>query len=150
MSNGFPLAAIVGRKELMKDCQYISGTFGGEAVSLAAADATIGVYRNTGCIPKMHGVGMYLQRTVKRILQSGIWLDGPPWKPRLNCRDEQRLHTIVHGLAVRGHLIHPKGFYISCAHTNADVDSFVTALTAAQLDDPVTVVQPKGVSWLRS
>ncbi|WP_085909920.1 aminotransferase class III-fold pyridoxal phosphate-dependent enzyme [Kiloniella majae] len=43
MGNGFPISAVVGHKDLMKtfDDIFFSGTFGGEAVSLAACKATI-------------------------------------------------------------------------------------------------------------
>lgn len=43
MANGMPISAIAGRRELMRYFEdiFISGTFGGEALSLAAAIATI-------------------------------------------------------------------------------------------------------------
>jgi glutamate-1-semialdehyde aminotransferase len=43
MGNGFPIAAVVGRRDLMEvfDQIFFSFTFGGEAVSLAAALATL-------------------------------------------------------------------------------------------------------------
>lgn len=43
MGNGFPISAVVGRKEIMKIFNdiFFSFTFGGEAVSLAASKATI-------------------------------------------------------------------------------------------------------------
>ena len=43
MANGFPLAAVVGRRDVMMtfDEVFFSGTFGGDAVSLAACKATI-------------------------------------------------------------------------------------------------------------
>ena len=43
IANGYPLAAIVGRKELMKEMEniFFSGTFGGELLSLAAAKTVI-------------------------------------------------------------------------------------------------------------
>jgi glutamate-1-semialdehyde aminotransferase len=43
MGNGFPIAAVVGRRDVMEifDDIFFSFTFGGEAVSLAAAKATI-------------------------------------------------------------------------------------------------------------
>ena len=39
IANGFPLSAVVGRREIMKEMEnvFISGTFGGELLSLAAA-----------------------------------------------------------------------------------------------------------------
>jgi glutamate-1-semialdehyde 2,1-aminomutase len=44
MGNGFPISAIVGKAEYMREMEevFLSGTFGGEAVSLAASIATIG------------------------------------------------------------------------------------------------------------
>src|SRR5262249_2992213 len=43
MSNGFPLSAVCGRRDLMKEMEeiFFSFTMGGEALSLAAAKATI-------------------------------------------------------------------------------------------------------------
>lgn len=43
LANGFPLSAVVGRREIMEvfDEIFFSFTFGGEAISLAAARATI-------------------------------------------------------------------------------------------------------------
>ena len=43
MGNGYPVAAVVGRREIMElfDEVFFSFTFGGEALSLAAAKATI-------------------------------------------------------------------------------------------------------------
>jgi len=47
MANGMPLAAYVGRKECMKAIEevVVTSTYGGEALSLAAAKATIETYR---------------------------------------------------------------------------------------------------------
>lgn len=43
MANGFPLSAVVGRRDIMMvfDDIFFSGTFGGEALSLAACQATL-------------------------------------------------------------------------------------------------------------
>src|SRR5690606_16635796 len=42
MANGMPISALVGRAEVMRSVEdvFFSGTFGGEALSLAAAQAT--------------------------------------------------------------------------------------------------------------
>ena len=44
MGNGMPISAIVGRRQIMRRMEdiFFSGTFGGEALSLAASLATIG------------------------------------------------------------------------------------------------------------
>src|SRR5687767_16004001 len=43
MGNGFPISAVVGRAQYMREMEeiFFSSTFGGDAVSLAASIATI-------------------------------------------------------------------------------------------------------------
>lgn len=149
MSNGFPLATIMGRAEIMQHAEYISGTFGGDTVALAAAKATIQIYATTGCIPRMHLVGMEVLRQLGAVLSPDFTVDGLPWKPRIVAAPD-RLAGLVTGLVRRGHLIHPRGFYVSCAHTEADVTDLVQAANAAQHDPYDNVIPPTGVSWLRA
>ena len=54
MANGMPLSAVVGRDDIMRlfDDVFISGTFGGETLSLAACRATIEELRATDAIAK--------------------------------------------------------------------------------------------------
>ncbi|WP_257982393.1 aminotransferase class III-fold pyridoxal phosphate-dependent enzyme, partial [Aeromonas salmonicida] len=43
MANGFPISAVVGRRQYMGRMEdiFFSGTFGGDAIALAAANAVI-------------------------------------------------------------------------------------------------------------
>jgi glutamate-1-semialdehyde 2,1-aminomutase len=52
MGNGMPIAAVVGRADLMREMEHIffSSTFGGEALSLAAALATVRKLRDRNVI----------------------------------------------------------------------------------------------------
>jgi len=63
MANGFPLAAIVGRREVMElfDEIFFSFTFGGEAVSLAATKATITELREQNVIAHLWEQGQRLK-----------------------------------------------------------------------------------------
>ncbi len=148
MANGFPLAAVVGKRKFMQYATPVSGTFGGEAVSLAAAKATIEVYRETNPIPTMHRVGYHLLRELRRNLTPEFTVDGMAWKPRISA-EKRRLHGLVRGLARRGHLIHPGGFYVSCAHTMADVNSLAEACGAAAADDYSDIPEPAAMAWTR-
>lgn len=150
MSSGFPLAAIVGRADLLRHAQFVSGTFGGEAVSLMAAKATMSIYRETSCIPAMHGVGTLLLAGLRDALSTDFTVDGLPWKPRVTSHDPLKLAGLVQGMAHRGHLIHPKGFYISCAHTGRDVQDLCNAAFDAAADSLDDVVPPTGTNWLRT
>ncbi|SHL14342.1 spore coat polysaccharide biosynthesis protein SpsF [Desulfatibacillum alkenivorans DSM 16219] len=59
MANGFPISAVVGRRPVMElfDEIFFSFTFGGEAVSLAAAKATIEVIRSKNIFPHLWELG---------------------------------------------------------------------------------------------
>jgi len=63
MGNGFPISAIVGRRDVMElfDEVFFSFTFGGEAISLAAAKATIEVLRGKKVIPHLWEQGQRLK-----------------------------------------------------------------------------------------
>ncbi|MFI5281317.1 MAG: aminotransferase class III-fold pyridoxal phosphate-dependent enzyme [Gemmatimonadales bacterium] len=63
MANGYPLSAVVGRRDVMDvfDEIFFSFTFGGEAVSLAAAKATIAALRDRQVIPHLWRQGRRLR-----------------------------------------------------------------------------------------
>ncbi|MBI3953640.1 MAG: aminotransferase class III-fold pyridoxal phosphate-dependent enzyme [Chloroflexi bacterium] len=59
MANGLPIAAVVGRREVMElfDEVFFSFTFGGEAISLAASLATINEMRQKNVIGALWAMG---------------------------------------------------------------------------------------------
>jgi len=63
MGNGYPIAAVAGRREIMKlfDEVFFSFTFGGEVVSLAAACATIKEIRTKNVISHLWEQGQKLR-----------------------------------------------------------------------------------------
>jgi glutamate-1-semialdehyde aminotransferase len=68
LANGFPLSAVVGRRSIMEafDAAFFSGTFGGEAVSLAAAKATIGELKRRGAIAQIRSYGDRLLSGIRK------------------------------------------------------------------------------------
>jgi glutamate-1-semialdehyde 2,1-aminomutase len=88
MGNGLPISAIVGKKKIMKlqDDIFFSGTFGGEALSLAGSIATIKKMKAEKVIEKLWKTGNSLSDTVTRIIKDNdlddiISLVGAdPWK----------------------------------------------------------------------
>jgi len=63
MANGFPLAAVVGRRDLMMafDEIFFSGTFAGDAVSLAACKATIEELKENAVLAHIRTMGEKLK-----------------------------------------------------------------------------------------
>ena len=69
MANGFALAAVVGNRDLMMtfDEVFFSGTFGGEATSLAACKATIEEMQTNDVIEHNWRIGQRIMRWTSRI-----------------------------------------------------------------------------------
>lgn len=75
IANGYPLAAIAGRADLMKLMEeiFFSFTFGGETLSLAASLATMTKVQEKPIIAEMTARGQSLMEGVgKRIVQHGL------------------------------------------------------------------------------
>lgn len=72
MGNGIPVAAAVFRPELLVDfganIRYFN-TFGGNSVSIAAAQAVLDVINNEELIDNAHNVGSYIQTEIKKLAQ---------------------------------------------------------------------------------
>lgn len=85
IANGMPLAAYVGRKEVMAACDrggaVISSTFGGETLSLAASKATIQLYKDRDVVGHLwkqgeklwNGLNDTLKREGLPIELKGCW-----------------------------------------------------------------------------
>lgn len=60
MANGYPLACVVGPAKWMDAAIYVSGTYGGEALSLAAGGGTLEVYKRDDAIMHIWAAGSRL------------------------------------------------------------------------------------------
>ncbi len=71
MANGMPISALVGKKKYMKLVSdiFYSFTFGGEALSLAAAIATIKEMEKKRVLTYIWKLGGYLQKNANRLAQ---------------------------------------------------------------------------------
>lgn len=71
MANGMPLSAIVGKAEIMRLMEdiFYSGTFGGEALSLAASIATVDKMVRVNAIDHMHKTGQKLADEVTALIK---------------------------------------------------------------------------------
>jgi len=75
MGNGMPISAVVGRADVMREMEeiFFSGTFGGEALSLAAAIATIDKIRRENVVEALWRIGNEVSAIAeKRIAAHGL------------------------------------------------------------------------------
>ena len=85
MANGYPLSAVVGSDKVMKKVEdiFFSGTFGGETLSLAAANAIIDKYKKVKVIKHFSEIGSYLLEQLNQLIDSEalsdiFWTSGHP------------------------------------------------------------------------
>ena len=71
IANGMPLSAVVGKKEIMLEFEnvFLSGTFGGELLSLAAANAVIDMYKQIGVSSTLHDYGAKLSTQISLLTE---------------------------------------------------------------------------------
>ena len=94
MGNGMPISAVVGSAEVMRGMEdiFFSGTFGGEALSLAAAIATVDKMVAIDGVTRKHSAAERLAAGVRaRLAHHGLDkrynVAGPAWWPRITVAD---------------------------------------------------------------
>ena len=155
MGNGYPVAALVGRGDLMRHARLASGTFNGDCVGLAAAGATIDRYddRDEDVCGHMARLGRAIidgyNRLAERYGLSGVtravgqaphpkiaWNEAGAGEPsdapgayEAPRRYPARLRASLFYQEVcrRGHLLHPNGNNVMLAHQEAHVESLLWA-----------------------
>jgi glutamate-1-semialdehyde 2,1-aminomutase len=140
IANGFPLSVVSGRKEIFEAARdsWISTTFGGEALSLAAALATIGELEKPGVLDGMAALGERLLAGWRVLLgdRSGVCADvtGFGALPVLRFRDTAREQesTFISAMLDGGFLTRRAHYwFVTAAHTAADIDATLAACERA-------------------
>jgi glutamate-1-semialdehyde 2,1-aminomutase len=164
MANGYPISALVGRRDLMQQIAdpnpakrpFVAGTYNGHPISVAAAIATIErlLEGNGEIYRKLEDLGERAQTGIESILRShGItgvvarqgsafciyFMDHQPkdWHDLASNHDFSRDLTMRRRLIEKGIYFFPvetKQCSISAAHTKEDID-----LTLRALDESLRV-----------
>lgn len=128
MANGFPLAAVGGRKEIMRETRntWISSTMATEFISLAAARATLQVARFTALPARLAASGSLLYRGLERLAASFpervVSVGGIPELCHLRFPDESASERVARACARRGLLFKRNAYnFVSLAHTETDI-----------------------------
>ena len=123
MSNGYPIAALVGNHRIMRHAVEVSGTYNGWPPALEMVSRTIQAYIKYDVVGHMRRMGERLQAGAQGLLR------GWPCHPVFTDKVEDRI-ALVQKAARGGHLLHPAGFNIMHAHSEKDVDSLIQVLTS--------------------
>ncbi|MFT7431168.1 MAG: glutamate-1-semialdehyde 2,1-aminomutase, partial [Colwellia sp.] len=139
MANGYPISAIVGRKDIMMLMEdiFFSGTFAGETLSLAATKATLDFMLENKVIEHLKLMGEKLQSGLKAIIndmQAQEWLSvtGHPVWSFLNISEQGSYSAIelkslfLQEMAQHGFLL-GGGHNLNYAHKSSDIESLLVA-----------------------
>lgn len=139
IANGHPLAAVTGRDRFRDAATrvYTTGSFWCGAVPMAAALATLGELRRLDGPARMQATGQRLRDGLaERAHHHGIAISqtGPVQMPTLlfDADPDWTRGSAFCAEALRhGAYFHPKhNMFLSCAHTNADIDQALDAADA--------------------
>lgn len=143
MGNGMPIAAVMGRADIMHEMEevFISGTFGGEALSLAASIATIDKMKREPVIERLWQTGTLLASEVAKLtaahgLSEVFGLVGrAPWmilavQDHAKARKEA-IKTLFAREMLRAGVLFLASHNVCYAHDNADINRVLTAWDVA-------------------
>jgi glutamate-1-semialdehyde 2,1-aminomutase/spore coat polysaccharide biosynthesis protein SpsF len=161
MANGMPISAIVGRAALMQRMEdiFFSGTFGGEALSLAAAIATIDKLERERVPARLWAAGDRLVRETSALLRHErldgfIEIVGEGWWPRFAIVDPPvdpiLLQSLLRQEFVAQGLLLAASFNLCLAHEEEGVfDETLKALRTALADVRAALDAPDPAARLR-
>lgn len=133
LGNGFPISAIVGKKQVMDAAQetFISSTFWTERTGPAAAIATIKKFQKYNVATHLVEMGKRITKGwEKAAKKNGLKIETHGIAPLTSFSlqygdDSQALHTLFNQeMLGRGYLV-TKAVYVSFAHTEEIVDKYL-------------------------
>lgn len=124
LANGYPLAALLGRRELMARLKqtWVSSTLSTEFVSLAAADAVLDVWEKEDVAMHIQGIGIAMLEGLAGLTNPDCELHGAPAMWFLKFSDAAREHRFLLGCVKRGVLMKRGAYNFPClAHGDDEV-----------------------------
>lgn len=141
MSNGYPISAIVGRRDVLDGLRrtHMSSTFYGNPAEMAAALTTISIIRDTNAPALLWELGEMFQSGLRKVVNETSLpakVVGMPISPFLVFDDAESADLIkaafYSGTLRCGVLLHPNHqWFLSTAHTSADIDHALSACADA-------------------
>lgn len=133
LGNGFPIAAVVGKKQIMDAAQetFISSTFWTERIGPSAAIALIKKFQKQNVAKHLVKIGERITKGwIKTANKHGLKIETHGIAPLTSFSlqygaDSQALHTLFNQeMLERGYLV-TKAVYVSFAHTENIVDRYL-------------------------
>jgi glutamate-1-semialdehyde 2,1-aminomutase len=137
MANGYPLSVVVGSNEIMQKMEdiFFSGTFGGETLSLAAANSVIDKYKKHDITGHFKEIGSYLIKQLQKLIDSEDLGDifsiagHPSWNflqiKQQNSYTTFEIKTLFLQEVFKRGILTLGSHNISFSHTKEDIDKLI-------------------------
>ncbi len=169
IGGGMPVGAFGGAKKIMSRLApegdtYQAGTLSGNPVAMSAGVAALDVLVRENAWAKLEALGASLEKLVAPVIAKApfpiqfvragslFWLalhDGPAPRAAITLSDKNsdRFASIFHAMLARGVYLPPSAYevcFLSLAHTQADLEHFVRALSESiALHCPASRLKPR-------
>jgi glutamate-1-semialdehyde aminotransferase len=141
LANGFPLAAVVGHRDVMEAARrtWISSTLAGESVAVAAASAVLDAHEATDICASLAAIGQAMRASVATAIDAagitGVAVEGidPMWFLRF---DDPHRETRFLELAASHGVLFKRGAYnyAAMAHDEETITEIEAAASAAVVE----------------
>ena len=141
LANGFPLAAVVGHRDVMEAARrtWISSTLAGESVAVAAAAAVLDAHEATDICANLAAIGQAMRASVGTAIDAagitGVTVEGidPMWL--LRFEDPHRETRFLELAASHGVLFKRGAYnYAAMAHDEETITEIESAASAAVVE----------------
>jgi glutamate-1-semialdehyde 2,1-aminomutase len=143
MANGYPLSAIVGKREIMMELEniFFSSTFGGELLSLAACKVVLEMHRDNSVAVRLSEIGSRISKSLEQLvsnhqLQENFHLSGhDSWKfinwGNFNSENIPKLKTLFMQSMFKNGVIVLGTHNVNLAMREKSVDRILSAYDAS-------------------
>jgi glutamate-1-semialdehyde 2,1-aminomutase len=136
ISNGYPMAAIIGKKTIMEAVQtsFISSTYWTERIGPTAALATIRKHKERNVSKHLTRIGRMVQEGwCKAASEAGLLVDVGGIYPlshfAMQHEQSQAAHTLFTQLMLEQGFLASRAFYATYAHRDEHVENYLSAVT---------------------
>lgn len=146
LANGLPLSAIGGKKEIMsvfeRDDFFVSGTFGGECVSLAACLETADILKKK--LPNTYNNGILIKEEFRRLFGgTGAICKGYPTRLTFDFPTSEHKALWMQTMCLNGVLTGYSNM-VMADHTDKDIEQILHAIEATYTAMMIHWNNPKG------
>jgi glutamate-1-semialdehyde aminotransferase len=135
MGNGFPIAAVAGKTDVMKTAQdtFISSTYWTERTGFAAALEVIRQFETHGAAESLKEIGNYLIKNLRQIIAAkGLKIeiaDLIPAAPILNVKEENAsaVNTLFTQEMLKRGFLASEVIYMATAHTKEIINRYLAS-----------------------